>query len=70
MATITLSEPGTEYGPCVEPCDHTDCAETRSMAARICTYCKEQIGYIVPFYCDTDRQLIHDTCWWNRKEAK
>lgn len=50
MAAITLPAPGTEYGPCTEPCAHRDCAETRTWAARLCTYCQQPLGYSQPVY--------------------
>lgn len=37
--------PGTEHGPCVEPCQHTDCATMRRDALRTCRICKLPIGY-------------------------
>lgn len=45
MAAGTLPQPGTKYGPCFDPCQHLDCAETRRMAALRCRICKEPIGY-------------------------
>lgn len=50
MAAGVLQEPGTDYGPCVDACQHRDCAETRKMAAAECAHCSEPIGYGVPFY--------------------
>lgn len=50
MAAVALPEIGTELGPCAEGCEHTDCAATRRMAARLCPYCTEAIGYGRPFY--------------------
>jgi hypothetical protein len=60
MAAIALPAPGTELGPCAEPCKHTDCAETRQMAELTCEYCRLPIGYEQRFY--TERQadgLMH-----------
>lgn len=69
MAASTLPEPGkvvrgTEIGPCVDPCEHTDCAQTREMAASICRFCNEPIGYEVRFYTDPDNKehLVHALC--------
>lgn len=55
MAAGTLPSPGkivngNEIGPCVEPCQHTDCAATRAMAAAICSRCADPIGYETRFY--------------------
>lgn len=53
MAAGTLPHPGSEYGPCKEPCTHRDCAATREMAARVCPLCTHPIGYGVRFYQDS-----------------
>ena len=50
MASGMVSAPGTEYGPCVEPCRHTDCAESRRWAEALCAICGEPIGYERQFY--------------------
>ncbi len=47
MSFIVLSEPGTQYGPCAEPCLHTDCAASRVQAATVCPHCNERLGYDV-----------------------
>lgn len=66
MAAGYLSEPGTEYGPC-EECDHRDCAETRSLAAKVCPECAESIGYGRGFYQDgTWTTLTHSVCEYKR----
>ena len=44
MAAGTLAQPGDEYGPCLEKCDHTDCDFTRRMIATKCSHCDEPIG--------------------------
>lgn len=62
MAATYLSEPGTEYGPCVDPCQHRDCAATRETAATICTYCNEPIGYGNRFYSDDAGGSVHAVC--------
>lgn len=38
-------EPGSKYGPCAGTCSHTDCAEQRADAAKICQICGAPIGY-------------------------
>lgn len=50
MAAGILPQPGTSIGPCAGDCQHTDCAETRRMAAAFCDWCDEPIGYGVRFY--------------------
>ena len=50
MAAGVLSKPGSDFGPCEEGCSHTDCAETRTMAAGLCAYCGKPIGYQVRYY--------------------
>jgi hypothetical protein len=61
MAASALPRPGSKYGPCEDPCQHTDCAETRRMAERNCAGCAEKIGYERAFYRDGE-DLIHATC--------
>jgi len=43
MAAGVLSAPGTEFGTCAEPCLHTDCAGTRSIAETICRFCDKRL---------------------------
>ena len=66
MAAITLPKPGSEYGPCVPDCTHTDCAQTREMAARVCRFCDLPIGYDTRFYADPGNPnrdaLVHALC--------
>jgi hypothetical protein len=63
MAAAALPAPGTEYGPCVEPCEHSDCASTRELAATPCVECHEPIGYDDRFYQLGDWQhLEHLKC--------
>jgi hypothetical protein len=65
MAASALPKPGSKYGPCEDPCQHRDCAETRRMAGRNCAGCAEKIGYERNFYRDGE-DLIHATCAENR----
>jgi len=63
MAVAVLSEPGTEYGPCVTECEHRDCAETRKMAESKCPRCKQPIGYRRAFYIEVGGPgLEHASC--------
>jgi hypothetical protein len=57
MGWVVLPAPGkvvdgVEIGPCVAPCKHTDCVETRALAASLCRLCGQPIGYERPFYRD------------------
>lgn len=61
MAAGHLSPPGTEYGPCYEPCGHNDCFATRTMAISKCRICLGAIGYDRRFYKETDG-LVHASC--------
>lgn len=45
MAAGRIAAPGTECGPCKEPCSHSDCASTREMAEMPCIHCGDPIGY-------------------------
>lgn len=45
MAWSIVPRPGTKVGPCKGECQHTDCAATRKLAATICRYCQQEIGY-------------------------
>lgn len=70
MAATALPRPGTEYGPCAEPCAHRDCAASRRMADEVCRFCGEAIGYETYFYDDPQkpegdslvRGLVHAPC--------
>lgn len=68
MAAAPLPAPGTEYGPCEPSCAHTDCAETRRMAALPCKHCGDPIGYDRPLFNVTPDDapvwtvLAHATC--------
>lgn len=68
MAAGRISAPGTETGPCLDPCGHLDCAMTRAEAAALCTRCETPIGYETRFYAarvaraDGGRDLSHATC--------
>lgn len=61
MASGVLLRPGTDYGPCTEPCRHTDCAATREMAAAPCVRCGDPIDYDRHFFRD-DEGLAHALC--------
>jgi hypothetical protein len=62
---------GEEVGPCVDPCEHRDCADTRRMAEMICPHCGEQIGYEIGFYQDgTWTTLEHALCVLKKVEQE
>lgn len=50
MASSALAAPGTKYGPCIEPCEHRDCAASREIAAAPCLLCRESIGFNRHYY--------------------
>lgn len=50
MGWAILSAPGTEFGPCMGNCGHTDCEATRLIAKSGCRYCHQPIGYKDRFY--------------------
>jgi hypothetical protein len=60
MAAGTLSEPGTQFGPCAEACHHSDCASTRLIAESICRVCDKAIGFDRRFY--NDNGYVHASC--------
>lgn len=62
MAAGSLPKPGTEFGPCMEPCVHEDCALTRKMAESECYECKKPIGYDRRFFDHRERGLCHESC--------
>jgi len=68
MAAGALARPGTEFGPCIEPCEHEDCKQIRLMAKMHCEVRGEPIGYERRYYLrgdpsspDTTR-LVHAVC--------
>ena len=62
MAYATLPKPGSEYGPCLPTCSHSDCKQTRTMAATICHICNDPLGYAAPFQQDSKDRLVHLHC--------
>ena len=63
MAAGYLGAPGSNAGPCLRECRHTDCAATRAMANAACYLCQEPIGYDVGFYNDPEDGLVHRLCY-------
>lgn len=56
-----LGAPGTEYGPCAEPCAHQGCTQARAAAAQVCPRCRQPMGYDTVVW-DSDGGLEHDVC--------
>lgn len=67
MASVRISKPGTQYGPCDFPCTHQDCLASRQDAERACSICGKKIGYETEFYSDGDdtkpgKDIKHAAC--------
>lgn len=63
MAYGSIAAPGTEVGPCEEPCQHTDCAASRRQAAEPCEWCGEPIGFDRLFgYWGDEGRPYHSGC--------
>lgn len=60
MGAGVLSLPGSEYGPCAEPCHHIDCTGSRTIVDALCRYCDKPIGYDRRFY--NDEGYVHASC--------
>lgn len=50
MAAGFVSSPGSEFGPCVLGCLHTECESSRRIAQSKCAICKKPIGYEKRYY--------------------
>ena len=66
-----IQKPGRKYGPCVKPCSHRDCDESRFIATECgCRLCGKLIGWETRFYMDpqatqatpTDQRWVHADC--------
>ena len=65
MAAGALAPPGSEAGPCADPCPHFDCKLSRADAAAPCRICSAPIGYETRIYLAPEaigRQLVHAVC--------
>ena len=62
MSSIRIPKPGTEYGPCIKKCVHTDCRASRIEATRLCLICGKEIGYDVDYYNDGPDAVKHAAC--------
>ena len=69
MGGLRIAPPGSWAGPCETPCAHTDCAETRTLAAEVCSLCDGPIGYDTPFYRVGER-YEHAVCAWSAEEQR
>lgn len=67
MSAVSMPAPGTELGPCADPCPHTDCADSRRMADAACHLCLESIGYERRFCADESGRLVHLACLYDRE---
>ena len=62
MSITTLSAPGSEYGPCLDPCGHIDCQEIRHIAQSPCVICFLTIGYDCEITMLEDGSFAHAIC--------
>lgn len=53
--------PGSPFGPCFVACQHRECVELRTMAARECRHCGQPIGYDVAYLVDS-LGAVHARC--------
>ena len=60
MAAEILSNPSTQFGPCADACQHSDCASTRIIADSVCRFCEKAIGLNRRFY--NDNGYVHASC--------
>ena len=73
MGWYTMAAIGSEYGPCVEPCKHTDCAKNREDLLKTCEICGEIIGADVPMYFvghAKEGKVEHLRCVMKRENAR
>lgn len=70
MAAGYLDKPGCPNGPCEGSCAHTDCSQTRRIAASNCTCCGKKIGYGVRFYKDGEDKWAHADCLEDKAERE
>jgi hypothetical protein len=68
MAAGHLSRPDTTTGPCVDPCQHTDCAATRRMADCRCRLCRTAIGDETWLSQEESGGFVHATCLLTAQE--
>jgi hypothetical protein len=64
MAASATPAPGTQYGPCAEPCEHRSCECSRREAAALCRICTQRVGYGRPWYATIDNipGAVHADC--------
>lgn len=67
MSACSVPAPGSKLGPCLEPCEHSDCKANRADAGKECRYCGLPIGYETMYYADGPEgarfsQLVHQLC--------
>lgn len=73
-AGVYPKKPGTNYGPCLKPCKHRDCASMRKDAQSLCRICGKVIGYehLVYFEPPTNGSsgIVHAVCLEKSLEGK
>jgi hypothetical protein len=73
MAAGILGAPGTKFGPCEKPCEHSDCRITREMAQAACDICGLEIGYDTRYYnakAGRPNRFVHALCAEKQVEEK
>lgn len=72
MPSSIVSEPGTQFGPCLIPCSHDTCTGLRDIAESVCRLCRRPINYDKWFSLDkgassrTRRRYVHSDCLENQ----
>ena len=69
MAAGFLAAPGTEYGPCLEPCSHSTCLESWRRWEAPCKFCDNPIGPRAFYQEDNWQTLMHQICSLKALEA-
>jgi hypothetical protein len=49
------AKPGSANGPCLDPCHHLDCAQSRRDALSLGPICRQPVGYESRVYFFEDR---------------
>jgi hypothetical protein len=62
MAAGIAWSPGSEYGPCIDRCAHTDCSISWSEARAKCGICGVQVGFERRYYNDATYGKVHAVC--------
>ena len=62
LSSTQLPRPGSDVGPCLEKCEHIDCARIRRDATTECSVCGHPIGYEIPYVADAICGIAHYGC--------